>query len=123
MKSKITKIQILKKGMAILLVSMFMLTIIAYATSSLDNGYSRTTFLERAWYGAAGSTAIEIEEDFNSGRTTLYIENETQLRALAEYVNNGNDCSGKEIILSNENMDVINFQQAHACSSFFWEPR
>jgi len=103
MKSKFKKIQkILMKGMSILLVSAITITPIAYATTSLDDSYLESSWFDKLLYGTVGSTAKEIEEYFNSGKPTLYITNETQLRAFAEYVNNGNSCLGKEIILLND---------------------
>lgn len=101
MKSKVTKIQFFKKGMAILLVLMFLTTPVAYATTSLDDGYLEGSWLDKIIYGTVGSTAKEIEK-YLKDHTTLYIANETQLRALAEYVNKGNTCEGKEIILLND---------------------
>ena len=101
MKSKNPKIQIFRKGMAILLATMFMLSPIAYATTSLDDSYLEGSFFDKLLYGKIGSTVKEIEE-YLQRRETLYIVNETQLRALAEYVNNGNSCEGKEIILLND---------------------
>lgn len=100
MKSKNKKIQIFMKGIAIILVMMFALTPIVFATSSLDDNNLEGSFLDKLLYGTIGSTAKEIEE-YLTNHTTLYISNERQLRALAEYVNNGHDCSGKEIILMN----------------------
>ena len=102
MKSKNPKIQtILKKGIVVLMSAMLTLTPIVQATSSLDDNYLDSSWLDKLLYGSVGSTAKEIEEYFKS-HTTLYITNETQLRALAEYVNNGNDCNGKEIVLLND---------------------
>ena len=102
MKSKNKKIQILMKGMAIVLVMMFVLTPTAFATSSLDDSNLEGSFLDKILYGTIGSTVKEIEEYFSEeGRTTLYITNEKQLRAFAEYVNQGNSCEGKKIVLLN----------------------
>lgn len=102
MKSKNPKIQtILKKGIVVLMSAMLTLTPIVQATSSLDDNYLDSSWLDKLLYGSVGSTAKEIEEYFKS-HTTLYITNETQLRALAEYVNNGNNCLNKEIILLND---------------------
>ena len=103
MKSKNPKIQILKKGIATCLSAMFMVTPLSYAATILDRDYLEATMLEKILYGTIGSTAQEIEEYLEvNPHGTLYILNETQLRALAEYVNNGNDCEGKQIILLND---------------------
>lgn len=103
MKSKITKIQkVLMKGITVFIAGIMAITPIVYATTSLDDSYLESSWWEQLLYGTIGSTVKEIEEYFNLGKTTLYITNETQLRAFAEYVNNGNDCSGKEIILLND---------------------
>ena len=105
MKSKITKIQILKKGMAIMMIAMFLTTPITYATTSLDDSYLEGSILDKLLYGTIGSTAKEIEEWLKENET-LYIVNETQLRAFAEYVNNGNSCNDKKIVLLNDiNLD------------------
>lgn len=101
MKSKNPKIQIFKNGIAILLVFMFLLSPIAYATTSLDDGYLEGSLLDKLIYGTVGSTAKEIEE-YLERETTLYITNEIQLRALAEYVNNGGNTVGKQIKLLND---------------------
>lgn len=102
MKSKITKIQeILTKGITIALVGMFSFTPITFAATSLDDSYLEGSFLDKILYGTIGSTAKEIEE-YLVGHTTLYISNEIQLRALAEYVNSGNNCYEKEIRLLND---------------------
>ena len=101
MKSKITKIQIFKKGIAIVLSAMFFITPITYAATTIDNSYLESSLLDQLLYGTAGSTVKEIEEYLES-HATLYIQNETQLRAFAEYVNNGNNCFEKEIILLND---------------------
>jgi len=102
MKSKITRIQsFFKKGIVMIMASVYLLTPIASAAETmLDDNYLKSSFFERLWYGSVGSTVKEIEE-YLENHTTLYIQNETQLRALAEYVNNGNDCYGKEILLLN----------------------
>ena len=101
MKSNKNKKQILMKGITILLVALFILTPIGYATTSLDDSYLDGSFWEQLLYGTVGSTAKEIEEYLKT-HTTLYIYNETQLRALAEYVNSGHNCSGKEVILMSD---------------------
>ena len=101
MKSKNPKIQILKKGIATFMSAMLLVTPLAYATTSLDDIYLESSLWDKILYGTIGSTVKEIEEHLTS-HTTLYITNEIQLRAFAEYVNNGNDCSGKEIILLND---------------------
>lgn len=103
MKSKIKKMQtILMKGIAtIALVPMFLTMPIAYATSSLDDSYLQASLSDKLLYGTIGSTKREIEKYLVS-HTTLFIKNETQLRAFAEYVNDGHNCSGKEIILLND---------------------
>ena len=107
MKSKITKIQkILMKGIAFFISAVMTVTPIVYATSSLDDSGSQTSFIEQLLYGKVGVTAKEIEKYFASGHTTLYISDEIQLRALAEYVNSGNSCSGKVIKL--EDNIVVN---------------
>ena len=103
MKSKTKKMQtILMKGIAtIALVPMFLTMPIAYATSSLDDSYLQASLSDKLLYGTIGSTKREIEKYLVS-HTTLLIKNETQLRAFAEYVNDGHSCSGKEIILLND---------------------
>ena len=105
MKSKIKKIQKFKKGMAFLLSLMFIVTPmvspIAYAASSGDEDYKNVSLLEILLEGKIGSTVSDIVEYFK-GETTIKISNETQLRALAELVNNGEDCAGKVIYLTND---------------------
>ncbi len=101
MKSKNPKIQtILTKGIVVLMSAMLTATPIVQATSSLDDSYLDTSWVDKLLYGSVGSTAKEIEE-YLKGHDTLYITDETQLRALAEFVNNGNNCSGKRIVLLN----------------------
>lgn len=104
MKSKNKKIQnILMKGIAITMVTMFTATPMVFAAnSSLDD--SNISLWDKLIYGTVGSTAKEIEEYFEKC-PVIYISNEIQLRALAEYVNNGHDCSGKVIYLAN-NIEV-----------------
>lgn len=99
MKSKITKIQILKKGILLILMLAILLPSSIYAVEGLT--LQESTALEKLMYGEIGSVVKKIEEHFKSN-TTLYIVNETQLRALAEYVNSGNSCYGKEIKLLND---------------------
>lgn len=100
MKSKNPKIQnILKKGILLVLTLAIMLPSCIYATEGLT--LQESTALEKLMYGEIGSVVRKIEEHFKSN-TTLYIVNETQLRALAEYVNAGNLCYGKEIELLND---------------------
>lgn len=102
MKSKVTKIQkVLMKGIAAVATSVIFISPIAYATTSLDDNYLESSFLNQLLYGTIGSTVKEIEKYLKT-ETTLYIINETQLRAFAEYVNNGNNCAGKQIILLND---------------------
>ncbi len=101
MKSKNPKIQIFRNGIAILLAFMFLLSPVAYATTSLDDGYLDSSFIDKLLYGTIGSTAKEIEE-YLEKETTLYITNEIQLRAFAEYVNNGGNTAGKQVILLND---------------------
>ena len=102
MKSKITKIQnILMKGIAIIVSAMMTITPVSYAATSLnDNGDFNLSIIDQILYGKVGATAKEIEKYFAEGHTTLYISSEVQLRALAEYVNSGHSCEGKEIILT-----------------------
>lgn len=104
MKSKNKKIQnILMKGITIGLVTLFTATPMVFAaSSSLDD--SNISLWDKLIYGTVGSTAKEIEEYFEKC-PVIYISNEIQLRALAEYVNNGHDCSGKVIYLAN-NIEV-----------------
>lgn len=100
MKSKIIKIQkILTKGILNILVLAMLLPTSILAVEGLT--LQESTALEILMYGQVGSVVRKIEEYFKSN-TTLYIAYETQLRALAEYVNNGHDCLGKEIILLND---------------------
>lgn len=99
MKSKNPKIQILKRGILIMLILAMILPSSIYAVEGLTLQAS-TTF-EKLMYGEIGSIVRKIEEHFKSN-TTLYIVNENQLRALAEYVNNGNSCQGKQIELLND---------------------
>lgn len=99
MKSKITKIQILKKGILLILMLAILLPSSIYAVEGLT--LQESTTLEKLMYGEIGSVVKKIEEHFKSN-TTLYIVNETQLRALAEYVNSGNSCQGKRIELLND---------------------
>lgn len=100
MKSKITKIQkILMKGMLLILMLAILLPSSIYAVEGLT--LQESTTLEKIMYGEIGSVVKKIEEHFKSN-TTLYIVNETQLRALAEYVNSGNSCQGKRIELLND---------------------
>lgn len=101
MKSKVTKIQILKKGILLVLALAVMLPTVTYATTVSGLTLQESTALEKLMYGEIGSVVRKIEEHFKSN-TTLYIVNETQLRALAEYVNNGNSCLGKAIHLLND---------------------
>ena len=98
MKSKNTKIQILKKGILLILMLALVLPSSIYATASLT--LQASTAIEKLLYGEIGSVVNKIEEHFKSN-TTLYIVNEIQLRAFAEYVNKGNSCQGKKIILLN----------------------
>ena len=146
MKSKNTKIQILKKGMAIILASMFVITPMApvvQATTSLDdNSYpsiaGNTATGGSSTSGAnsgnnnsgsssagnnsagnsggsssmnvAGQELTKIKDKIQRGETLINVNNEVQLRALAELVNNGdNDCKGLTIKLLNNieiNKDV-----------------
>lgn len=99
MKSKNPKIQILKKGILLVLALAIILPSSIYATEGLT--LQESTALEKLMYGEIGSVVRKIEEHFKSN-TTLYIVNETQLRALAEYVNSGNSCFGKNIELLND---------------------
>lgn len=102
MKSKNPKIQILMKGITISLITMFTITPVVFAASNLDDSYLKGSIINKVLYGTVGSTVKEIEEYFSTdGNITLYIYNETQLRAFAEYVNSGHDCKGKEIKLLN----------------------
>lgn len=99
MKSKNPKIQILKKGILLVLTLAIMLPSGIYATEGLT--LQESTAIEKLMYGEIGSVVRKIEEHFKSN-TTLYIVNEIQLRALAEYVNTGNSCYGKKIELLND---------------------
>lgn len=99
MKSKNQKIQILKKGILLILTLAILLPSSIYATQSLT--LQESTALEKLMYGEVGSVVRKIEEHFKSN-TTLYIVNEIQLRALAEYVNSGSSCLGKKIELLND---------------------
>ena len=103
MKSKITKIQkIFMKGMAFITSTMIIIAPVANATTSLNDGSSIfENIINRIMYGTVGSTAEAIKKYFEAGYSTLTITNEEQLRALAEYVNNGNSCEGKVIKLGN----------------------
>lgn len=103
MKSKNPKIQrILMKGMAISLTAMLTFTPLAYAATSLDDSSLESSIIDKLLYGTVGSTVKEIEEYFQAEGQKLYIKNETQLRAFAEYVNNGNNCEGQRIYLAND---------------------
>ena len=104
MKSKNQKIQnIILKGIAIALVGMFTISPMAYAATSLDDNSIGTSFWDKLVNGTVGSTVEEIKNYFSTeGKTTLYISNETQLRAFAQYVNEGNNCEGKIIKLSKD---------------------
>lgn len=100
MKSKVKKMQIvLIKGVLIALSLIFVSSSFAYALDGLT--LQESTALEILMYGEVGSAARKIEEHFKS-KTTLYIVNEVQLRALAEYVNAGHSCYGKVIELLND---------------------
>ena len=89
MKSKNQKIQnIILKGIAIALVGMFTISPPAYAAESLPYESFKSQW-ELFWYGQSGSTIKEIEEVLNNSNK-LYVYNEIQLRAFAEYVNKGN---------------------------------
>ena len=103
MKFKITKIQeIFMKGIAFIISTMIIIAPVANATTSLNDGSSLfENIISRIMYGTVGSTAEAIKKYFESGYSTLTITNEEQLRALAEYVNNGNSCEGKVIKLGN----------------------
>lgn len=102
MKSKIQKIQILKKGILLILILAILMPTIAYAYSVNDGMLLQdSTALEKLMYGEIGSIVKKIEKHFKS-HTTLYITNENQLRALAAYVDNGNSCYGKKIELLND---------------------
>lgn len=104
MKSKNQKIQnIILKGIAIALVGMFTISPMAYAATSIDDNSIGTSFWDKLVNGTVGSTVEEIKDYFSTeGKTTLYISNETQLRAFAQYVNEGNNCEGKIIKLSKD---------------------
>lgn len=104
MKSKNQKIQnIILKGIAIALVGMFTISPMAYAATSLDDNSIGTSFWDKLVNGTVGSTVEEIKNYFSTeGKTTLYISNETQLRAFAQYINEGNNCEGKIIKLSKD---------------------
>ena len=104
MKSKNQKIQnIILKGIAIVLVGMFTISPMAYAATSIDDNSIGTSFWDKLVNGTVGSTVEEIKDYFSTeGKTTLYISNETQLRAFAQYVNEGNNCEGKIIKLSKD---------------------
>lgn len=100
MKSKTKKMQaILMKGVLIALSLIFISSSFTYAVEGLT--LQASTALEILMYGEVGSAVRKIEEHFKS-KTTLYIVNEIQLRALAEYVNAGNSCYGKVIELIND---------------------
>lgn len=100
MKSKITKIQTnLVKGVLLLTAIIMLIPLNVYSSVSLT--LQDSTALEKLMYGEIGSVVKKIEEHFKL-YTTLYIVNETQLRALAEYVNNGSSCDGKIIELLND---------------------
>ena len=102
MKIQNQKIQtILVKGIATLLSIMFVGTPLAYASSSLDDNYLESSIIDRFIYGEVGSTVKSIEE-YLKEHSTLYIYNEIQLRAFAEYVNLGNTCENKVIKLIND---------------------
>ena len=98
MKSKITKIQRIKKGIVLILMLAILLPSTIYAVEGLT--LQASSALEKLMYGEIGSQVRKIEEHFKSN-TTLYLTNEIQLRAFAEYVNNGNSCQGKRIELLN----------------------
>lgn len=104
MKSKNQKIQnIILKGIAIALVGMFTISPMAYAATSIDDNSIGTSFWDKLVNGTVGSAVEEIKDYFSTeGKTTLYISNETQLRAFAQYVNEGNNCEGKIIKLSKD---------------------
>lgn len=146
MKSKNTKIQILKKGMAIILASMFVITPIApvvQATTSLDdnsypsiagntatggsstngatsgnNNSGSNSSVNNSAENSGGSSSVnvagqelsKIKDKIQKGETLINVNNEVQLRALAELVNSGdNDCKGLTIKLLNNikiNKDV-----------------
>ena len=101
MKSKITKIQnLFMKGIAIIVSSMLTLTPVAYASTSLDdNNSSIHNIINTILHGTVGNTVEAIKNHFDSGNAVLVINNEQQLRAFAEYVNMGNNCSEKVIKL------------------------
>lgn len=100
MKSKTKKMQtILMKGVLIALSLIFISSSFTYAVEGLT--LQASTALEILMYGEVGSAVRKMEEHFKS-KTTLYIVNEIQLRALAEYVNAGNSCYGKVIELLND---------------------
>ena len=80
---------------------MFVGTPLAYASSSLDDNYLESSIIDRFIYGEVGSTVKSIEE-YLKEHSTLYIYNEIQLRAFAEYVNLGNTCENKVIKLIND---------------------
>ena len=106
MKSKITKIQILKREITVFLAIMFMTTPIMTATTGLNIntntaetntiqngsadknksvlGFDLNEFLD----GKVGSAVNEINKKLEAGETIIEISNEIQLRALAEIVNN-----------------------------------
>lgn len=98
MKSKIKKIQRIKKGIVLILMLAILLPSTLYAAENLT--LQASSALEKLMYGEVGSQVKKIEEYFRSN-TTLYLTNEIQLRAFAEYVNNGNSCYGKRIELLN----------------------
>ena len=99
MKSKIKKIQRIKKGIVLILMLAILLPSTIYAAEGLT--LQASSALEKLMYGEVGSQVKKIEEHFKSN-TTLYLTNEIQLRAFAEYVNNGNSCYGKRIELLND---------------------
>ena len=104
MKSKITKIQnLFMKGIAIIVATMVVFTPVINASTSLDdNNTAFENIINTIVHGTIGNTVESIKKHFDSGNITLVISNEQQLRALAEYVNTGNDCSGKIIKLGND---------------------
>ena len=99
MKSKSKKIQNLVKAISVLAIPMVMISNNIFATGSFT--LQETTVLEKLLYGTIGSAERKIIEHFKSN-AILYVSTETELRALAEYVNSGHDCYGKTISLLND---------------------
>lgn len=109
MKSKNPKIQILKKELVIFLALMLITAPILLATqiSSNDISKSNSSFLNvnlnELIYGKIGLAVNDIKEKLEAGESIIEINDEIQLRALAEIVNDEkNGLEGITILITDD---------------------